>query len=94
MRRLLITAVVWINERRCTTEQASKWTDMAQKPYRVVQPWGRETRRRSANTRPPRRFAEIDRLSAQMVRTGAPSDAVELIVVDAAGELVPRPGAQ
>jgi hypothetical protein len=28
-----------------------------------------------------------------MVRTGAPSDAVELILVDAAGEVVPRPGA-
>jgi hypothetical protein len=28
-----------------------------------------------------------------MVRTGAPNDAVELIVVDAAGEIIPRPGA-
>lgn len=37
-------------------------------------------------------FAEIDRLSAQMVRTGAPSDAVELLVVDATGRAVSRPG--
>ena len=37
-------------------------------------------------------FAEIDRLSAQMVRTGASSDAVELIVVDDAGEPMRRPG--
>ena len=37
-------------------------------------------------------FAEIDRLSAQMVRTGAPSDAVELLVVDATGRTVSRPG--
>jgi hypothetical protein len=29
-----------------------------------------------------------------MVRTRAPSDAVELIVVDEAGEIVYRPGAQ
>jgi hypothetical protein len=38
-------------------------------------------------------FAEIDRLSAQMVRTGAPSNAIELIVVDAAGQIVQRPSA-
>jgi hypothetical protein len=36
-------------------------------------------------------FAEIDRLSAQMLRTGAPSDAVELFVVNVAGEIVARP---
>ena len=30
-------------------------------------------------------FGEIDRLSAQMVRTGAPSHGVEFIVVDAVG---------
>jgi hypothetical protein len=27
-------------------------------------------------------FAEIDRLTAQMARTGAPVDAIELVVVD------------
>lgn len=32
-------------------------------------------------------FAEIDRLSSGMVRTGAPSDAVELMVIDQAGEI-------
>jgi hypothetical protein len=36
-------------------------------------------------------FAEIDRLSAEMVRTGASSSAVELIVVDADGRVVTRP---
>ncbi len=39
-------------------------------------------------------FAELDRLSAQMVRTGAPSDAVELIVVDQDDRIVKRPGVQ
>jgi hypothetical protein len=34
---------------------------------------------------------EIDRLSAQMVRTRAQSDALELLVVDDAGRVVPRP---
>jgi len=38
-------------------------------------------------------FAEIDRLASEMVRTGAPSNAIELIVVDQAGEIVRRPGA-
>jgi len=33
-------------------------------------------------------LAEIDRLSAQMVRTGAPSIAIELIVVDQDGMVV------
>lgn len=62
--------------------------------YRVVQPWGRDKSREatliSEHPTAAEAFAEIDRLSAQMVRTGAPSDAVELIVVDARGGLVPR----
>lgn len=37
-------------------------------------------------------FAAIDRSSEQMVRTGAPSDGIELIVITDAGELVTRPG--
>jgi hypothetical protein len=39
-------------------------------------------------------FAWIDDLSAQMVRTGAPSNAVELIVVDDSDVRVERSGAQ
>ena len=38
-------------------------------------------------------FAAIDHLSSEMVRTGAPSDAIELVVVDAADQIVQRPGA-
>jgi hypothetical protein len=38
-------------------------------------------------------FAEIDRLAAHMVRTGAPTDAVELIVVDQDDRIVQRPDA-
>jgi hypothetical protein len=33
-----------------------------------------------------------NRLSSEMVRLGAPSDAIELIVVDAERRIVPRPG--
>jgi hypothetical protein len=39
---------------------------------------GREARLISEHTTGAEAFAEIDQLSAQMVRTGAPSDAVEL----------------
>jgi len=35
-------------------------------------------------------FAAIDALSAEMVRTGAPSNAVELIVVDSEHNIVAR----
>jgi hypothetical protein len=38
-------------------------------------------------------FEAIDRLSARMVRTGAPSDAIELIVVDERGAAIARPSA-
>src|SRR5688572_21942927 len=49
---------------------------------------------RSANTPPwRRRSPKSIGLSAQMVRTGAPSDAVELIVVDDADEVIKRPRA-
>jgi hypothetical protein len=39
-------------------------------------------------------FGEIDRLASEMVRTGALSDAVELVVVNATDRLVDRPGVQ
>jgi hypothetical protein len=38
-------------------------------------------------------FEEIDRLADRLVRTGAPSDAVELLVVDNHGGIVRRPDA-
>jgi hypothetical protein len=62
--------------------------------FRVVQPWGddkaREATLISEHATAAEAFVEIDRLSGQMVRTGAPSDAIELIVVDAAGCVVAR----
>jgi hypothetical protein len=35
---------------------------------------------------------EIDRLASEMVRTGAPGDAVELVVVDQDDQIVERAG--
>ena len=67
------------------------------KRYRVVQPYGRDKARESTviseHQTAADAFAEIDRLSARMVRTGAPSDAVEFLVVDAAGRIIQRPEA-
>jgi len=67
------------------------------KPYRVVQPYGPDKAREatiiSEHQTAPDAFAEIDRLSAQMVRTGAPSNTVELLVVDPAGRIIQRPEA-
>jgi hypothetical protein len=33
-----------------------------------------------------------DRLATEMVESGKPSDAIELVVVDERGQVVPRPG--
>jgi hypothetical protein len=66
-------------------------------PFRVVQPWGPEKTRQSTviseHSTAPAAFAEIDRLLSETMRTGAPSDAVELIVVDQDDRIVQRPGA-
>ena len=68
---------------------------VAKQKYRVVQPWGtdraREATTVSEHLTANQAFAEIDRLAAQMVRTGARPDAVELIVVDDAFRIVRRP---
>ena len=65
--------------------------------FRIVQPYGKDKAREATTVREhstvAAAFAEIDRLSAQMVRTGVPSDAIELIVIEANGRRVPRPGA-
>ena len=62
--------------------------------YRVVQPWGpdkgRQATFQSEHATVAEAFAALDALSAEMVRTGAPSDAIELIVVDDDGRPVTR----
>ena len=64
--------------------------------FRIVQPWGPDKARQatliSEHRTVAEAFGEIDRLSEQMVRTGAPSDGVELLVVDADDRIVQRPG--
>lgn len=64
-------------------------------PFRVVQPWGPDKARQatliSEHATAAEVFHEIDRLSNEMVRTGAPSDVIELIVVAAENCIVSRP---
>ena len=68
---------------------------MRRLPFRVMQPWGPHKARQatliSEHHTVAAAFRQIDRLSSEMVRTGAPSDAIELVVVDATDQIVPRP---
>ncbi len=70
---------------------------MRRLPFRVMQPWGphkgRQAELISEHQTALEAFEAIDQLSAQMVRTGAPSEAIELVVVDANDRVVLRPGA-
>ena len=60
--------------------------------FQVVQPWGRDKLRQSTmlsqHQTATAAFAEIDRLAAEMARTGAPTNAVELVVIDVVGAVV------
>jgi hypothetical protein len=63
--------------------------------FRVVRPYGRDKAREatmiSEHATAADAFAEIDRLRTQMARMGAPAHKTELIVVDTADQIVPRP---
>lgn len=64
----------------------------------IVQPWGPNKARQATLISEPatvtEAFREIDRLASEMVRTGAPSDAVALLVVDPQHRIVRRPAVQ
>ena len=68
---------------------------MATPPFRVAQPYGRdvgsESTTLSEHATAADAFAEIDHLAAQMARTGAPSDAITLVVLDATGRVYTAP---
>ncbi len=67
-------------------------------PFRVMQPWGPDKGWQatliSEHATVAEAFREIDLLASEMVRTGPPSDALALIVVDADDRVVVRPDAQ
>jgi hypothetical protein len=63
--------------------------------FRVVRPYGRDKAREattiSEHATASEAFAEIDGLRARIARAGMPANKIELIVVDAADQIVPRP---
>ena len=63
-------------------------------PFHVVQPWGRDKARESTilsnHATAEAAFAEIDRLAEERASRGAPSDDIELLVVDQERRIVPR----
>ena len=67
-------------------------------PYYLVQPWGRDRYRQATVTSihdtVDDAYAKLDAIAEQLERDGAPSDYLELFVVDAERQPVPRPGVQ
>jgi hypothetical protein len=63
-------------------------------PYRIVQPWGKDKVRQATTISRHRTaaaaFRTIDRLADEMLRLNVASDAIELLVVDAADRIVQR----
>jgi hypothetical protein len=66
-------------------------------PFLIVQPYGRDVTREATVVRVcptvEAAFDAVDTISERMRQTGAPSNAVELIVVDSNRKRVLRPGA-
>lgn len=64
--------------------------------FRVMQPWGPDKGRQatslSVHPTVTDAFDAVDRFAIEAVPLGAPSDAIELVVVDEHGQVVPRPG--
>ena len=54
--------------------------------FRIVQPWGPDKVRQSTilseHQTSAEAFDEIERLVSQMLRTGVPTDEIELVIVD------------
>jgi hypothetical protein len=63
---------------------------------RVLQPWGPDKARQSTvqseHKTVAEAFAAFDTFATALAQTGVPGDAIELVVVDEHGQVVPRPG--
>ena len=63
--------------------------------FRVVQPWGPDKGQhatlQSEHTTITEAFEALDAITARIVRTGAPSNTIELVVVDENGRQLKRP---
>ena len=64
--------------------------------FRVVQRWGqnkgREGTVQSEHKTIAEAFAALDSIATDIAQTGVPGDAIQLLVVDEHGQIVPRPG--
>jgi hypothetical protein len=64
--------------------------------FRLIQSWGphkgRQGTIRSEHATVAEAFAALDRFATEMVQAGVPSDAIELVVTDEQGDVIPRPG--
>ena len=67
-------------------------------PFHLVQPWGRDRYRQatvqSIHDTVDEAYAWLDAIAEKLQRDGAPSDYLELYVVDEQRQPVARPGAQ
>jgi hypothetical protein len=65
-----------------------------ERPFRVVQPWGRdpnvESTTVSVHATADETFAEIERLADRIIATGDRSDAITLVVIGPDGRVVER----
>ena len=64
--------------------------------FRLIQPWGPDKGRQgtiqSEHATVAEAFAALDRFAMEMMQAGVPSDAIELVVTDEQGDVIPRPG--
>ena len=75
---------------------AKKEVTQSSKSFRVVHSWGQDKGRQgtvqSEHKTVAEAFAALDSIAADLAQIGVPGDAIELVVVDEHGQVVPRPG--
>jgi len=85
---------VWTQDKNNRHTAKKKVAQPAMK-FRVVQPWGpdkgRQSTVQSEHKTVAEAFAALDVVATDMEQSGVPGDAIELVVVDEHGRVVPRP---
>ena len=85
---------VWTQDMR--DRHTKKTTARPAMRFRVVQSWGSDKERQgtvqSEHKTVAEAFAALDSVATDMAQLGVPGDAIELVVVNEHGEIVPRPG--
>jgi hypothetical protein len=85
---------VWTYEKAAPNARPNGVTPC--RTFRVMHPWGpdkgRQATVQSVHATVADAFDAVDRFATDLALTGAPSDAIELVVADDDGEVIPRPG--